>query len=65
MNEGGDASLLADLEIPHAAFHGQTPDEIYFGTGAAIPDELAERRKKARQARLDFNRRARCGLCRY
>ena len=36
--------------IPHAAFDGQTPDEIYFGTGAAIPDQLAERRKKARQA---------------
>ena len=40
--------------IPHAAFDGQTPDEIYLGKGAAIPDELAERRKKARQARLEF-----------
>jgi putative transposase len=49
--------------IPHTAFEGQTPNEIYFGTGAAIPDELTERRKKARQARLDFNRTARCGRC--
>ena len=49
--------------MPHAAFDGPTPDEIYFGTGDAIPDELAERRKRARQARLDFNRASRCGQC--
>jgi putative transposase len=49
--------------IPHAAFDGQTPDEIYFGTGAAIPDELAERRKRARKERLAFNRGSRCGQC--
>ena len=28
--------------IPHSAFRGQTPDEMYFGTGAAVPDQLAE-----------------------
>ena len=26
---------------PHAAFRGQTPDEMYFGTGEAIPAALA------------------------
>jgi hypothetical protein len=22
--------------LPHSAFHGQTPDEMYFGTGEAV-----------------------------
>ena len=22
--------------LPHSAFHGQTPDEMYFGTGDAV-----------------------------
>jgi hypothetical protein len=33
--------------IPHAAFEGQTPDEIYFGRGAHIPGELVARRRDA------------------
>ena len=28
--------------IPHSAFEGQTPDEMYFGRGGDIPDQLAE-----------------------
>jgi hypothetical protein len=50
-------------KIPHAAFQGQTPDEMYFGTGASVPDTLAAARRAARQARLDFNRRERCATC--
>ena len=38
--------------LPHSAFHGQTPDEMYFGTGAA-----------ARRSRLDANRSASCERC--
>jgi hypothetical protein len=49
--------------IPHAAFHGQTPDEIYFGRGAQIPDELAARRREARKRRLERNRAVACGAC--
>jgi transposase InsO family protein len=49
--------------IPHAAFHGQTPDEIYFGRGAQIPDELAARRREARERRLERNRAVACGAC--
>jgi hypothetical protein len=49
--------------IPHAAFSGQTPDEIYYGTGAAVPDELARRRAEARQARMEENRARRCATC--
>jgi len=26
--------------LPHSAFRGQTPDEIYFGTGDSVPDDL-------------------------
>ncbi|MFM8387104.1 MAG: integrase core domain-containing protein, partial [Planctomycetia bacterium] len=49
--------------IPHSAFQGQTPDEMYFGTGAAVPEELARGRTAARQARLEANRARRCATC--
>ena len=49
--------------IPHSAFRGQTPDEMYFGTGKHVPDELAAAKKVARQARLEENRSVRCHLC--
>jgi putative transposase len=26
--------------LPHSAFRGQTPDEMYFGTGDAVPKDL-------------------------
>jgi len=35
--------------MPHAAFEGQTPDEMFFGTGGAVIVELAALRKAARQ----------------
>jgi hypothetical protein len=50
-------------EIPHAAFRGQTPDEVYFGTGADIPDRLAAAKKEALAARLAANREASCANC--
>ncbi|MSR47664.1 MAG: DDE domain-containing protein, partial [Planctomycetes bacterium] len=28
-----------NLRLPHSAFRGQTPDEMYFGTGDAVPDQ--------------------------
>ena len=46
--------------LPHSAFHGETPDEIYFGTGGHIPRELDSRRRAARTARLEANRAAFC-----
>ena len=49
--------------LPHAAFHGQTPDEMYFGTGADIPKQLAAAKVAARQARLAANRTVRCQSC--
>ena len=46
--------------MPHAAFRGQTPDEVYFGTATSLPDELAAARIAAREKRLAANRVASC-----
>jgi transposase InsO family protein len=50
--------------IPHSAFRGQTPDEIFFGRGDRIPEELDAARRQARAARLEANRNVRCEDCR-
>ncbi len=42
--------------VPHSAFAGQTPDEIYFGRGDQVPADLAAARARAREARMKFNR---------
>lgn len=52
-----------NLHLPHAAFHGQTPDELYFGTGDDIPKQLAAAKTSARQARLTANRAVCCPSC--
>ena len=52
-----------NTRVPHAAFRGQTPDEVYFGTGEAVPEALAEARRSARTARLASNRARECGVC--
>ncbi|HEY6398710.1 MAG TPA: integrase core domain-containing protein [Solirubrobacteraceae bacterium] len=49
--------------IPHGAFEGQTPDEMYFGRGALVPDELAARRREVRGLRLRQNQAAACAAC--
>lgn len=49
--------------MPHSAFQGQTPDEVYFGRGDDVPDELAARRRMARQQRVVSNRFAACSAC--
>jgi putative transposase len=49
--------------LPHSAFRGQTPDEMYFGTGDAVPTELTTRAAAARRARVEANRCAACGTC--
>jgi hypothetical protein len=36
-------------KIPHSAFERQTPDEVYFGRGTHVPDELAVLRHAARR----------------
>ena len=49
--------------MPHSAFDGQTPDEMYFGTGGAVAINLANARQAAREERMKANRAAWCGVC--
>jgi hypothetical protein len=52
--------LLARV-LPHSAFRGQTPDEMYFGIGDAVPTDLTARAAAARRGRAEANRSAACG----
>ena len=49
--------------LPHSAFRGQTPDEMYFGTGEAVRGDLTSRAAAARRARLEANRSTSCTNC--
>jgi putative transposase len=49
--------------LPHSAFRGQTPDEMYFGTGCAVPADLTARAAAARRTRVEANRSASCATC--
>ena len=49
--------------LPHSAFRGQTPDEMYFGTADTIPADLRTRAAAARRARIAANRSASCAAC--
>ena len=50
--------------LPHSAFQGQTPDEMYFGTGDTVPGDLRSRAAAARRTRVEANRSASCETCR-
>jgi hypothetical protein len=52
-----------NARIPHAALGGRTPDEMYFGTGEHVPEQLAAAKATARRRRLESNRVARCAVC--
>ena len=52
-----------NTRLPHSAFRGQTPDEMYFQTGERIPKQLAAARQAARQARAAANRERTCSTC--
>ncbi|MBA3641131.1 MAG: transposase [Acidobacteria bacterium] len=49
--------------LPHSAFRGQTPDEMYFGTGDGVPADLTSRAAAARRTRVEANRSAACETC--
>jgi hypothetical protein len=49
--------------MPHPAFQGETPDEMYFGTGWLVAFELGIARQKAREGRMKVNRAAACSVC--
>jgi putative transposase len=50
--------------LPHAAFKGQTPDEMYFGTGSDIPEQLSLVGQRARTNRREVNLATSCIACR-
>jgi putative transposase len=52
-----------NTHLPHSAFHGQTPDEKYFGTSKDIPKQLKEARLEARRQRMQANRSRSCRAC--
>ena len=52
-----------NTHLPHSAFRGQTPDEMYFGTGRDIPKQLEASRIAARRSRLEANRAQTCRTC--
>ena len=52
-----------NTRLPHSAFRGQTPDEMYFGTGKSVPKRLKTAREAARQARMETNRTTSCQTC--
>ena len=51
-----------NMRLPHSAFRGQPPDEMYFGTGDRIPDELKAAKKVARQSGVELNRATSCPM---
>ena len=51
-------------EIPHSAFRGQTPDEIYYGRSYDLHETLELARRQARALRLASNRASKsCPEC--
>lgn len=52
-----------NTQMPHPAFSGQTPDEMYFGSAVNLPAQLPADRSKARAERLAANRAMTCGQC--
>jgi putative transposase len=52
-----------NAKMPHSAFAGQTPDEMYLGTAKNLPDQLVVARGRARERRLALNRAVSCHRC--
>ena len=49
--------------LPHSAFRGQTPHEMYVGTGDALPANLTSRVAAARRSRVTSTGRHRARPC--
>ena len=52
-----------NCRLPHSAFRGQTPDEMYFGKGGDVPDKLETSRQNARKEWIETNRKRTCRTC--
>ena len=53
-----------NTQMPHHAFVGQTPDEVYFNQADRVRDGLMAARRHARRARMAANRDESCRVCR-
>ncbi len=51
-------------QVPHYAFKGQTPDEMYFSTGADVPELLRNATLEAKKVRREANLDVSCNRCR-
>lgn len=49
--------------MPHSAFDGRTPDEVYFGSATNLERELAQQRQQVRLDRVAMNRGLTCDTC--
>ena len=49
--------------MPHAAFEGRTPDEVYFGQRPELEQELRDARRRARAERMAANKATACTEC--
>ena len=49
--------------MPHSAFKGLTPDEVYFDRAGGVTEGLTGQRAKAREERLTENRSRSCSSC--
>ena len=52
-----------NTQMPHHAFGGQTPDEVYFDQADRVDDRLRTARRQARRARMETNLGQSCGVC--
>jgi putative transposase len=49
--------------MPHSAFDGQTPDEVFFGKFSIVEAKIQRDRARALRQRLAENRGVRCHVC--
>ena len=52
-----------NTQMPHSAFAGQTPDEMYFDTAIDLPAQLSAVWIKARTERLAAKQAMTCDQC--
>jgi hypothetical protein len=52
-----------NTKMPHHAFDGQTPDEVYFDQADRVRDRLTAVRRQARRERMEANRGKSCHAC--
>jgi len=52
-----------NFHLPHSAFRGLTPNEMYFENENDIPTQLEASRIAARQSRMEANQAQTCQAC--